>query len=280
MRHAKPLVSIVTPSYNQGRFLEETLRSVREQDYPNLEHIVIEDGSTDQSCDILQRYEGAYNFRWYPEPHSGQAAAIRKGFERSQGQILAWLNSDDVYLPGAITTVVEAFRRHPRAALIYGDVHIIDAESRVYAQRRLTTLDRYDFLGQGNCLAQPATFWTRAIYEEVGGVDARWYFQMDLDFFIRVAAAGRLQHVRALLAKIRIHPDGKMSKADHIRRQELAQLQQCYLTDQGWRRLLYARQVLLAKQYLRYVLQGDVAYATEKVWQRLKDRDLFRESRS
>src|SRR3989338_5413748 len=109
----RPLVSIVTASYNQAQFIEETLRSVREQDYPNLEHIVIDGASTDGTVDVLRRYEGTYNMRWISEPDRGHADALCKGFRQATGDILAWLNSDDVYFPGAVTTAVETFRRHP-----------------------------------------------------------------------------------------------------------------------------------------------------------------------
>ena len=175
---------------------------------------------------------------------------------------------------------MEAFQRWPASDLIYGDVYVIDAESRIYSDRRLTRLDWYDFLGQGNCLAQPATFWTRQIYQQVGGIDTRWYFQMDLDFFIRVAARGRMRHVRRYLAKIRMHPDGKMVRAEHIRREELVQLQEQYLGSRAGREFRYRRPWLLARQFVRYALQGDAVYASRKVWQRILDGDLFQEPRS
>lgn len=275
-----PLVSIVTASYNQGRFIEETIRSIKAQDYPHLEHVIIDGASTDGTLDVIKRYEGSYTMRWVSEPDQGHADALCKGFRQATGEILAWLNSDDVYLPGTISKVVRAFEQSPRVDLLYGDVFLIDEHSRVFGHRKLTVMDGYDFLGQGNCLAQPATFWRRRIYELVGGIDARYYFQMDLEFFIRVAKAGRMRHLREYLANIRIHPDGKMVKAEHIRRTELAQLQQRYLPAQGLSRTLYSRPYLLTRQFVRYALQGDVGYAGRKVWRRLLDRDLFRESRS
>ena len=275
-----PLVSVITASYNQGRFIEETIQSVKSQDYPHLEHLIIDGASTDNTLEVLRRYEGTYNMRWVSEPDRNHADALCKGFRQARGQILAWLNSDDLYLPGAVREAVEAFRRRPAIDLIYGNVYIIDASSRVYSERRLIPMDWFDFLGEGNCLAQPASFWTRAIYDRVGGIDPQWYFQMDLDFFIRVAAAGHLQHVRRYWAKIRMHPEGKMVKAEHIRRQELRQLQQRYLRDGQLQQLCYQRPWLLTKQFVRYALQGDLGYASRKVWQRVLERNLFRESRT
>src|SRR3989338_9210073 len=266
-----PLVPIVTPTYNQAQFIEETIRYVKAQDYPHIEHLILDDASTDHTREILQRYEGTYAMRWSAQAHEGQAAQIRRGFARAGGEIFAWLNSDDVYLPGAVSAAVEALQRAPDADLIYGNVIVIDGEGRPLGRRVLTTLDCDDFLGLGNCLAQPATFWTRDIYERVGGVNPNYYFQMDLDFFIRVAREGRLRHLRRDLAEIRMHADGKMVKADHIRRQELALLQQRYLRPGELQRFRYSRMRLTARQFLRYVSQGDLEYVSRRALSRMAD---------
>ena len=265
-----PLVSIVTASYNQGRFIEDTLRSIKEQDYPSLEHLVIDGASTDNTIDILRRYEGTYNMRWISEPDRNHADALCKGFRLAKGEILAWLNSDDVYLPGAVRSAVEAFRRAPGMDLVYGDVILINGDGDEIGRRKLTVLDWYDFLGQGNCLAQPASFWTRRIYDRVGGIDATLYFQMDLDFYIRVVQAGQMRHLRRYLAKIRMHPEGKMVKAEHIRQRELIVLQQRYLPPGVLQHPAYGRPWLLTRQFVRYTLQGDLDYASRRIWDRLR----------
>ena len=274
----RPRVTVVTPSFNQARFIEATIRSVLNQGYPNLEYVVIDGGSTDGSIDIIRQY-GARLAYWVSEPDQGQADAIAKGFRRSTGQIMAYLNSDDVYLPGAIAQAVAALRRYPDCDLIYGDVWIVDEWDQIIGERRLTQMDRYDFLGQGNCLAQPATFWRRGIYEAVGGIDPSYYFQMDLDFFIRVVSQGTMRNLGRHLARTRMHPDGKMVKAEHIRRQEWLQLQERYLQWIPPDDFRYSRPWLLTRQFIRYALQGDAAYASRKVWQRVLDGQLFRESR-
>ena len=271
--HSLPLVSVVTPSFNQGKFLEETIQSVLNQDYPNLEYIIIDGRSTDNSVDIIRKYAHRLSY-WVSEPDDGQADAIGKGFLRSTGAIMAWLNSDDMYLPGAVSTAVAALQRYPKVDLIYGDVFIIDEHGAELGERLLTPLDRYDFLGHGNCLAQPATFWRRSVYNLVGGINTSYYYQMDLDLYVRIAAAGRIKHLRRHFAKIRMHPEGKMVKAEDVRQADLAQLQQQYVTATGLRRLLYSRRFLLPRLFLRYAMQGDLLYAGRKVWQGLRSRKL------
>src|SRR5512143_702654 len=122
----QPLVSIVTPSYNQARFLEATLRSVLEQDYPNIEYLVVDGASTDGSVEIIRRYANRLTW-WVSEKDSGQSEAINKGLQRAKGHFVGWLNSDDIYLPGTISAAATAFRKHPEAGLVYGDALAIDA---------------------------------------------------------------------------------------------------------------------------------------------------------
>src|SRR5438128_8552250 len=126
---ALPLVSIVTPSYNQGRFIEDTIRSVLAQDYPNLEYIVVDGGSTDHTLDVLRRYEG--RLRWVSEPDRGQSEAINKGFRMARGEIVSWLNSDDTYVPGAIGKAVAHLGARPEVVMVYGEGYLLDEGGRV-----------------------------------------------------------------------------------------------------------------------------------------------------
>lgn len=147
-----PRISIVTPSYNQGQFIEETIRSVLLQGYPDLEYIIIDGGSTDESVEIIRKYERWITF-WVSEPDSGQTNAINKGFKRSTGEIVAWLNSDDVYTAGSLCTAAKAFAEQPHVAVIYGKIDAIDADTSILShissrEFDLEELYRRDYIRQ------------------------------------------------------------------------------------------------------------------------------------
>jgi len=202
-----PLVSIVTPSFNQARYLEETVRSVLEQDYPRLEYIVVDGASSDGSVDIIQKYAKKLAW-WVSEPDSGQADAINKGLSRATGEIVAWLNSDDYYLPGAISAAVAAFEAHPNAALLYGNMLAVDEHGETinllhYQQLKLEDLLCFQIVGQ------PAVFFRREALERAGGVDPTYHFLLDHHLWLRIALIGRLLHVDETWAAARYHPEAK-----------------------------------------------------------------------
>ncbi len=202
-----PLVSIVTPSYNQGRFLRRTIESVLRQDYRHIEYLVIDGGSTDDSVEILHSY--GTRFTWVSEPDRGQTDAINKGLARAHGDILAYLNSDDVLLPGAVAAAVRHFEAHPEWDLVYGNAQHIDADDRVLGPYPTAP---YSFarLREDCCICQPATFWRRRIAEQVGPLDAELHFAMDYDYWMRIdRAGGRLVHVPEVLACSRLYPETK-----------------------------------------------------------------------
>ncbi|MBA3534478.1 MAG: glycosyltransferase [Ardenticatenales bacterium] len=203
-----PRVSIVTPSYNQGPFLEETIRSVLLQGYPNLEYIVMDGGSTDESVGVLRRY-GPWLAHWVSRPDSGQADAINKGLRQTSGRILAYLNSDDLYLPNALATVAEYFVTNTEVGLLYGECQVIDTKSHVLGRLPIQPTTVEQMIHQGNYLPQPATFWRSRVTEKVGLFDASLQFVMDFDYFIRIACEFPLAYLPIPLAAFRRHQVSK-----------------------------------------------------------------------
>src|SRR4051812_43595627 len=183
-RMVSPRITVVTPSFNQARFLEETMRSVIDQGYPNLEYIVIDGGSTDASVAIIKKYESQLAY-WISEKDHGPAEAISKGFQRATGDILAYLNSDDIYQPGTLSAVAAAFQAKPKVDVVYGDTYWVDGDGRVLAEKRQTPFSRFGYLYGGADLQQPATFWKRALYERGGGMDTAFRAAFDTDLFFR-----------------------------------------------------------------------------------------------
>jgi glycosyltransferase involved in cell wall biosynthesis len=208
------LVSIVTPSFNQARYLEATLNSVLDQDYPEIEYIVVDGGSTDGSREILERYAGRLAW-WVSEPDKGQTEAINKGFARARGEILAWLNSDDTYQPGALRAAVEALARNPDSAMVYAGANYIDETGRVIGRFPAAQTD-YRRLRQGYVhIPQQSSFWRAACWRQVGPLDPSFYFAMDYDLWVRLSALAPLVYQPGQVwANFRLHRGAKTISAD------------------------------------------------------------------
>jgi hypothetical protein len=203
-----PRVSIITPSYNQGQFIEETVRSVLLQGYPDLEYIIIDGGSTDGSVDTIRRYADWLDY-WASEPDRGQAHAVNKGLRRATGQVIAWLNSDDLFLRGTLAAVTAALARTDEPAVVTGDYEDIDAAGVVQGTRRGMNPTQEDLYVCRAYLGQPATFFTRAALERVGHLNESLHYAMDHDLFIRMRALVPFQLLPRVLAQLRLHPGAK-----------------------------------------------------------------------
>ena len=207
------LVTIVTPSFNQARFLERTILSVLQQDYPHIEYIVVDGGSTDGSVEIIQRYANRLAW-WVSEPDSGQTEAINKGFARANGQVLAWLNSDDIYQLGAVAEAVDFLLAHPEAGMVYGDTNFVDENDQVIGKfaARQTDLQR---LQRGYVhIPQQASFFRAALWHQVEPLDPTSFFAMDYDLWVRLARLAPLVYYPRLWAGFRLHGDAKTITAD------------------------------------------------------------------
>jgi len=209
----QPLVSIITPSYNQATFLEETIQSVLNQDYAPIEYIIIDGGSTDDSLEIIKRYSDQLAW-WVSEPDQGQTDAINKGFAQANGQILAWLNSDDTYLPQAVSEAVAYLQAHPEAGMVYGDANLID-ETGALLGKFPARQTNYRRLRRGYVhIPQQAAFFRAALWQQVGPLDPSFYFAMDYDLWVRLAKLAPIHYHPRLWANFRLHRSGKSVVSD------------------------------------------------------------------
>jgi glycosyltransferase involved in cell wall biosynthesis len=203
----QPLVSIITPSYNQAKYLEQTITSVLEQDYPLIEYLVVDGNSTDGSQEIIKKYVSRITW-WVSEPDQGQAEAINKGLKRAKGEIVAWLNSDDYYLPGAVNRAVAAFQTQPSTSIVYGDVLAVDADGHQmnklhYRQWELIDLMKFNIIGQ------PSVFIRREILDKIGFLDSSLQYLLDHQLWLRLAQQAPMLYLPETLSAARFHSQSK-----------------------------------------------------------------------
>ncbi len=267
-----PLVSIVTPSLNQGRFIRHAIDSVLAQSYPNIEYLVVDGGSTDETLDVLRSYGD--RVRWSSGPDDGQSDAIDNGFRRSRGQILAWLNADDVYAPGAVERAVGEFERYPEAGLIYGPGTIIDSEGGETGPFiGIEPFCLWRLLHGLDYVLQPATFFSRSAYQAPGALDRGLCYSMDWDLWIRLAAVAEVRYIDQVLASSREWEDTKTATGGWRRIRELGGLVKRH-TGRVWSPgvRLYALDTLrlqlrAALPPLSRVVDSAVAFASRRIIQ-------------
>jgi glycosyltransferase involved in cell wall biosynthesis len=208
------LVSIITPSYNQGRFLERTIQSVFEQDYPKIQYIVMDGGSSDNSVEIIKRYKRRIDY-WVSEKDQGQTDAINKGFARAKGEILAWINSDDTLNSGAVSQAVSFLEENPEYAGVYADAYFIDENDRKIGQFPAAQTT-YAKLRRGYVhIPQQTFFFRRTFWEKIAPLDISFNFAMDYDLWVRLARLAPLKYLRGQnWANFRLHSDSKTILAD------------------------------------------------------------------
>jgi glycosyltransferase involved in cell wall biosynthesis len=205
-----PKVSIVTPSFNQGRFIEETIRSVLLQGYPNLEYIIIDGGSSDNSTKIIEKY-GPWLSYWVSEPDRNQSNAINKGFERASGDIFGWLNSDDTFMPKAIANLVELRKEYPDAVAWTGSAEKVNLKGKslgIHKARLGSTKDFGNF-GHGACVYQPSTFIDSKIFNRIGGINEDLEIGLDVELWMRIAQNGHFASTEEVISVIKMYPEAK-----------------------------------------------------------------------
>jgi glycosyltransferase involved in cell wall biosynthesis len=214
----KPLVSIVIPSFNQGRFIKETVDSILGQDYRPIEVLVIDGASTDQTIGILQNYEGLPEVKWSSEPDNGVVDAVNKGLKRARGQIVTIQSSDDLYLPGAIRAAVEFMQINDDVAIVYGDIEHIDESSRLIGKDVLQPFDIKHYLGRFTYIPQPGAFFRAEMIGELGGWREEVSYAADADFWLRIVTTRKAAHIPRLMARYRFHPQQRDTQKSRISR--------------------------------------------------------------
>lgn len=223
-----PTLSIVTPSLNQGRFLRQCFESIFSQAYPKLEFLVIDGGSTDETLSVIREYESSISY-WVSEPDKGQSDAINKGFRQSSGDIVAWLNADDYYLPGAFASVVTAYQADPAAPFYFGDGYRVDETGAIignFFPAGALAFDRQALVMGLNYVLQPSAFINRRCLEQVGYLDTELHYGMDTDLWIRLSGVGMPRIVPSVLAATREYVATKSSSGSFARIEELRRIAQ------------------------------------------------------
>lgn len=203
----QPLISVITPSYNQAQFLEKTIQSVISQDYPAIEYIIIDGGSNDGSQDIIKKYEQKLSF-WLSEKDKGQADAVNKGLAMTTGKYIGWLNSDDLYLPGTISRAVELLEDFPDAGFVFGDVQAIDRNGKItnimhYGDWKLKDLLQFRIIGQ------PGVFMRKDVLENCGGLDLSYHFLLDHHLWLKMGLEAGMVYSSQIWSAARFHADAK-----------------------------------------------------------------------
>lgn len=254
---ALPKVSVITPSFNQAVFLERTILSVLNQDYPNLEYIIVDGGSTDGSVDIIRKYSDKLAW-WVSEPDLGQADAINKGLRRATGEWVAWQNSDDIFFLGAFHDMVSTAAKRPEAGLIIGDMMLVDQHDSPLRDVRYVTPSYNAMRAEGMLIANQAAFWRRGLQENIGLLDDTFHCSFDYEWFLRLTRVTASVHVPRIWGALRLHDETKTStKARMFQEENNRILMGREMPD--WLKPLYRLRrlvLMLGQGQLRYVLRG------------------------
>lgn len=271
-----PLVSIITPSFNQGRFIRATIESVLNQDYPQLEYIVMDGGSTDETVSILKEYSN--RIHWISEKDRGQTHAINKGLHSASGSIVAYLNSDDLYLPHSIRHVVDVFLKNPDVDFVYGDFHAIDQNGHLIDKVKTIPFDQDILLYDANFICQPASFYRRRLIDEIGFFDENLHYLMDYEFFLRAAKRKiKFQMIPAYLSAIRYHNQCKtLQNGVYPWKDERTKIKLTYARSKT--RAISALKLLgiiyRLKRYFRLILRGRIDFMNMLLAYKLKNISL------
>lgn len=231
MNAGLPKITVVMPSYNQGQFIEESIKSVINQKYPNLEFFIIDGGSKDNTVDIIKKYKKHIDY-WISEKDKGQSNAINKGFKKASGEIITWLCSDDTYLNNSLSKVGSYFLNHPEVDFVFGNVNAIDEKGHTIKEIKNYRFNKLSFLARVNTISQPGSFYRKKILDEIGLIDENLHYCMDYDFFARMIAHGiKFKKINSTIATYRYHKQSKTvmsANQNDMHNQTMLKLQKKY----------------------------------------------------
>jgi glycosyltransferase involved in cell wall biosynthesis len=252
-----PKLSIVTPSYNQADFLERTILSVLNQNYPNLEYIIIDGGSKDGSVDIIKKYQNKLAY-WESTPDRGQAHAINKGFNIATGDWVGWQNSDDIYYSGVFMDLSNSIEISKNKDIFIGNINLIDAQDLVINNLNFVTPTYYSLLCEGMVIANQATFWRRGLHKVVGQLNENLHYNFDYEWFLRLLQNGKAKHVNKYWGALRIHANTKTSQQPEKFTIENAEIMREFRYSFFFKPLFQLRRLLflVAMGNSNYVLRG------------------------
>jgi glycosyltransferase involved in cell wall biosynthesis len=257
-----PKISIITPSYNQVEYLETTILSVLDQNYPNLEYIIIDGGSTDGSVEIIKKYSPKITY-WISEKDYGQSNAINKGIAMATGEWIAWQNSDDIFYPNSFLGLKKASEKHPSANLLIANMMMIDSKGYnirniFYVKPTLGSL-----LAEGMVLTNQSAFWRRSIHEKIGFLNENLHYAFDYEWFLRVTSLGNAYHVNSIWGGWRIHDEAKASLHPKKFKLEFQNVISTYEYSKWLKWLYFLRRMLLL------IFQGKMKYLTRGIVRRI-----------
>ena len=280
-RRGRPRISVVTPSFNQGAYIERTIQSILDQRYPNLEYIIIDGGSTDGSRKIIERYEKHLAY-WVSERDGGQADGLNKGFRRCTGEFVGWQNADDLYCAGAFERFAEGIGRDPLAEVVFGNIRYIDERDGVIAESRLVPVSANTYVYDGMCFHNQAALWRRSLFDRFGFLRPELDLLMDYEYFLRLALARvRFRFIHAFLGMFRVHSAAKTnSPATRSGSASFAHGQKQVFDALGVRigsEARFMRSLSLLRRSAWYLAQGDFAYLVRGFRRRILGQRVVRE---
>jgi len=248
-----PLISIITPSLNQGAYIEDNIKSVMNQNYPNFEHIIIDGGSTDGTIDILKKYS---HLTWVSEKDGGQSEAINKGIRRAKGEIIGWLNSDDYYQPGAFLAIVQKLSKAENTYIVFGDCKLVDEKGKEigYCSGKLTHPNNFiKYWPREYRIPQPAVFFYKDIIDKIGFLDENFHYVMDYDFWLRISKQYRLYYVEKPFAIMRVHNRAKSNLSYELFEREWFKILRKHSASLGY--INYIKYIFMAQNFRSHLFR-------------------------